>query len=80
MNRGRRDRVNHHPAVDQLCPKLTKFGSIRPGDEQLRKLGKISSRSRDNLPNPVTAVDPYVPANSPAIGDLMDMFDFTTHN
>ena len=43
------------------------------------RLGPISSRSRDNLPNPKTAADnPYVPTNSPAIGNMMDMFDFTT--
>jgi phospholipase C len=37
----------------------------------------ISPRSRDNLPNPVMdAGHPYVPDNSPAIGDLMDMFSF----
>jgi phospholipase C len=41
------------------------------------KLKPLSSRSRDNLPNPVTLPwVPYVPLNSPAIGDLMDMFDF----
>jgi phospholipase C len=40
-------------------------------------LTPLTGRSRDNLPNPVaTAGNPYVPANSPAIGDLMDMFDF----
>jgi phospholipase C len=39
-------------------------------------LGPITSRSRDNLPNPLTAANPYVPVNSPAIGDLMDLFDF----
>ena len=40
-------------------------------------LGKISDRSRDNYPNPVTEKDnPYVPKNSPAIGDLMDLFHF----
>jgi phospholipase C len=38
---------------------------------------RISSRSRDNLPNPrASRSDPYVPRNAPAIGDLMDMFDF----
>ena len=38
---------------------------------------RISSRSRDNLPNPVASPsNPYVPRNAPAIGDLMDMFDF----
>ena len=37
----------------------------------------ISGRGRDNLPNPIVlAANPYVPLNSPAIGDLMDMFVF----
>jgi phospholipase C len=37
----------------------------------------ITARSRDNLPNPEpSAASAYVPANPPAIGDLMDMFDF----
>jgi len=37
----------------------------------------ISERSRDNLPNPVAKpANPYVPINAPAIGDMMDMFDF----
>jgi phospholipase C len=41
-------------------------------------LPPITSRSRDNFPNPVTTHDnPYVPTNSPAIGDLMDLFDFS---
>ena len=40
-------------------------------------LTPLTGRSRDNLPNPVaSAGNPYVPTNSPAIGDLMDMFDF----
>ena len=41
------------------------------------ELRPLSDRSRDNLPNPVTRPDePYVPVNGPAIGDLMDLFDF----
>jgi phospholipase C len=45
------------------------------------KLSTISGRSRDNLPNPVaTASNPYVPTNTPAIGDLMDMFHFDHGN
>jgi phospholipase C len=40
-------------------------------------LPPISSRSRDNLPNPKSDWDnPYVPNNSPAIGDLFDLFHF----
>ncbi len=43
-------------------------------------LPPISGRSRDNMPNPVsTQANPYVPTNSPAIDDLMDLFDFTIH-
>ena len=38
----------------------------------------ITSRSRDNLPNPMTGADPYKPTNGPAIGDLMDLFNFQT--
>jgi len=41
------------------------------------KLPSLSEASRDNLPNPVTsAADPYVPTNRPAVGDLMNLFDF----
>jgi phospholipase C len=41
-------------------------------------LPTISGRSRDNLPNPIQKEgNPYVPTNSPAIGDLTDDFQFT---
>jgi phospholipase C len=40
-------------------------------------LGPITARSRDNLPNPVTAPgNPYVPTNGPSISDLMPAFKF----
>jgi phospholipase C len=40
-------------------------------------LPPVTSRGRDNLPNPVAGNDnPYVPKNTPAISDLMDLFDF----
>jgi len=43
-------------------------------------LGTLSNRSRDRFPNPVSArSNPYVPMNSPAIGDLFDMFRFDQH-
>ncbi len=43
-------------------------------------LTPITSRSRDNLPNPVaTRRNPYVPINTPAIDDLMSAFDFSHH-
>ena len=41
-------------------------------------LKPLSSRSRENLPNPIMDEDDnrYVPRNMPAIGDLMEMFHF----
>ncbi len=40
-------------------------------------LDPLTKRSRDNLPNPKqNGVNPYVPTNSPAIGDMMDLFNF----
>jgi phospholipase C len=40
-------------------------------------LDPVTSRSRDNLPNPhATRANPWVPENGPAIDDLFDLFDF----
>jgi phospholipase C len=40
-------------------------------------LKPLTGRSRDNLPNPVSAANnPYVPLNSPAVSDLFDLFHF----
>ena len=41
-------------------------------------LAPVTSRSRDNYPNPVASKsNPYVPLNTPAIGDLFDLFNFS---
>ncbi|MBF6571827.1 MAG: phosphoesterase, partial [Candidatus Binataceae bacterium] len=41
-------------------------------------LGPLTSRTRDNLPNPIMSTsNPYVPTNRPALGDLMSMFTFS---
>lgn len=56
--------------------------SITKFIERNWKLKPLSARSRDNLPNPITDGDGdrddnrYVPRNMPAIGDLMEMFQF----
>lgn len=43
-------------------------------------LAPVTTRSRDNFPNPIASKkNPYVPLNSPAIGDLMDLFNFEGH-
>src|SRR5579864_905904 len=40
-------------------------------------LSPLTARSRDNFPNPIASEEnPYVPLNSPAISDLMDVFNF----
>jgi phospholipase C len=41
------------------------------------KLEPVTNRSRDNFPNPISlSINPYVPLNTPAIGDLFELFDF----
>ncbi len=51
--------------------------SITKFIERNFKLSPLTSRSRDNLPNPKTAKgNPYVPINSPAIDDLFSAFNF----
>ena len=40
-------------------------------------LAPVTRRSRDNFPNPhASHNNPYVPLNSPAISDLIDLFNF----
>ena len=40
-------------------------------------LPAITNRSRDNFPNPISLWgNPYVPLNTPALGDLFDLFNF----
>ena len=43
-------------------------------------LGTLSARSRDNLNNPTSSGNPYVPGNVPAVGDLMTVFNFHHHH
>jgi phospholipase C len=44
-------------------------------------LKPLTRRSRDNFPNPISSrLNPYVPLNGPALGDLFDMFDFNHFN
>ena len=55
--------------------------SIEKFIEKNWSLPPISARSRDNLPNPIQKeANPYVPTNSPAIGDLTDDFKFPSSN
>ncbi|PRC94496.1 alkaline phosphatase family protein [Solimicrobium silvestre] len=57
--------------------EYTDHVSILKFIERNWRLKPVSNRSRDNFPNPIAHErNPYVPVNSPAIGDLFDMFDF----
>lgn len=43
-------------------------------------LSSVTNRSRDNFPNPIVLdANPYVPLNGPALGDLFDLFDFSSN-
>jgi phospholipase C len=59
----------------------TDHASIVKFIERNWHLKPLTSRSRDNFPNPVVDDEnPYVPLNSPAVGDLFDMFNFTNRD
>ncbi len=61
----------------RVVHSYTDHVSILKFIERNWNLAPLTERSRDNLPNPVAReANPYVPSNSPAIGDLVDMFKF----
>jgi phospholipase C len=63
-----------------ISHSYTDHVSILKFIERNWNLPTISNRSRDNLPNPRVARDnPYAPLNTPALGDLFDLFDFDRH-
>jgi len=69
--------VSPFTKAGHISHQYTDHASVIKFIEYNWKLGTISGRSRDNLPNPqTTASNPYVPTNSPALGDLTDLFSF----
>jgi phospholipase C len=70
--------VSPHTKPGHISHTYTDHVSILKFIEANWKLAPLTGRSRDNLPNPVaSSSNPYVPLNSPAIGNLMDLFDFS---
>jgi len=64
----------------KIVHSYTDHVSILKFIERNWRLKPLTSRSRDNLPNPRSRDEnPYVPTNMPAIGDLFDMFEFHGH-
>ena len=68
--------VSKFTSPGHISHEYTDHVSILKFIERNWDLKPVSKRSRDNLPNPKTIIDPYVPVNGPAIGDLFDLFDF----
>lgn len=68
--------VSKYSAGGHVSHSYTDHVSIDKFIEANWGLPPITGRSRENLPNPETHGNPYIPVNSPAIGDLMDLFNF----
>jgi phospholipase C len=69
--------VSRYTKPGHISHEYTDHVSILKFIERNWNLKPVSYRSRDNYPNPITERhNPYVPLNSPAIGDLFDLFDF----
>ena len=69
--------VSPYSTGGRVVHSYTDHVSILKFIEKNWTVSPVSNRSRDNLPNPVVKMgEPYVPAQRPAIGDLMDMFHF----
>ena len=62
----------------QIDHSYSDHASILKFIEKNWDLNPLSNRSRDNLPNPIhgNGLNVYVPKNTPAISDLMSLFDF----
>lgn len=69
--------VSPYAKFDYVDHTYSDHASIVKFIERNWRLKPLSKRSRDNLPNPKTIdTAPYFPTNSPAIGDLTNMFTF----
>jgi phospholipase C len=69
--------VSKYTKAGHISHEYTDHVSILKFVERNWGLETVTARSRDNFPNPVTSPsNPYVPVNSPAIGDLFSLFDF----
>lgn len=73
--------VSKYSQGGHVSHEYSDHASIPKFIERNWDLPKLSTRSRDNLPNPKTSDDnPYVPQNRPAIGDLWGNFQFANHD
>jgi phospholipase C len=69
--------VSKYSQGGHVSHEYSDHASVAKFIERNWKLPKLGANTRDNLPNPQTSDDnPYVPQNSPAIGDLFGNFAF----
>ena len=69
--------VSRYTKPGHISHEYTDHVSILKFIEKNWDMKPVTYRSRDNYPNPIVRREnPYVPLNSPAIGDLFDLFDF----
>ncbi len=69
--------VSKYTKAGHISHSYTDHVSVLKFIERNWNLPTVSGRSRDNLPNPKTdGENLYAPTNTPAIGDLFDLFDF----
>jgi phospholipase C len=70
--------VSPYTQAGHLSHDYADHVSILKFIERNWNLSPVTTRSRDNLPNPVVSpANPYVPDNTPAISDLFDLFKFS---
>jgi phospholipase C len=73
--------VSKYSKGGRISHEYTDHVSILKFIERNWGLETVTRRSRDNFPNPVVnSDDPYVPVNSPAIGDMFSLFNFPDNN
>jgi hypothetical protein len=69
--------VSRYTKAGHISHEYSDHVSILKFIERNWGLKPITFRSRDNFPNPIVEEsNPYVPLNSPALGDLFDLFQF----
>ena len=70
--------VSKYTHAGHISHDYTDHVSILKFIEHNWGINPLTSRSRDNYPNPQynQSISAYVPTNSPAIGDLFDLFKF----
>src|ERR1700742_3553864 len=70
--------VSQYTTGGKITHEYSDHVSVLKFIERNWSLPTIASRSRDTFPTPVTKPgNPYVPVNSPALGDLFSLFSFS---